>query len=44
LIEPGDGVGCLLAELAGGTDPQVVYMCGDPAKFQVPAFEVGQDG
>jgi acyl transferase domain-containing protein/NAD(P)H-dependent flavin oxidoreductase YrpB (nitropropane dioxygenase family)/NAD(P)-dependent dehydrogenase (short-subunit alcohol dehydrogenase family) len=39
LIEPGDGVACLLAELANGTDPQVMYMCGDPA-----AFEVGQDG
>jgi acyl transferase domain-containing protein/NAD(P)H-dependent flavin oxidoreductase YrpB (nitropropane dioxygenase family) len=39
LIEPDDGVACLLAELAGGTDPQVMYMCGDPA-----AFEVGQDG
>ncbi|MGH3529681.1 MAG: SDR family NAD(P)-dependent oxidoreductase, partial [Pseudonocardiaceae bacterium] len=39
LIEPDDGVACLLAELAGGTEPQVMYMCGDPA-----AFEVGQDG
>jgi len=39
LIEPSDGVGCLLAELAGGTDSQVVYMCSDPADF-----EVGQDG
>jgi acyl transferase domain-containing protein/NAD(P)H-dependent flavin oxidoreductase YrpB (nitropropane dioxygenase family)/NAD(P)-dependent dehydrogenase (short-subunit alcohol dehydrogenase family) len=39
MIEPDDGVACLLAELAGGTDPQVVYMCADPA-----AFEVGQDG
>ncbi|MGB7799111.1 MAG: SDR family NAD(P)-dependent oxidoreductase, partial [Pseudonocardiaceae bacterium] len=39
LIEPGDGVACLLAELAGGTEPQVMYLCGDPA-----AFEVGQDG
>lgn len=39
LIEPADGVACLLAELAGGTEPQVMYMCGDPA-----AFEVGQDG
>ena len=39
LIEPADGVACLLAELAGGTDPQVMYMCGDPA-----AFEVGQNG
>ncbi len=39
LIEPDDGVACLLAELAAGTDPQVVYMAADPA-----AFEVGQDG
>ncbi|MGH3998326.1 MAG: SDR family NAD(P)-dependent oxidoreductase, partial [Pseudonocardiaceae bacterium] len=39
LIEPADGVACLLAELANGTDPQVMYLCGDPA-----AFEVGQDG
>jgi acyl transferase domain-containing protein/NAD(P)H-dependent flavin oxidoreductase YrpB (nitropropane dioxygenase family)/NAD(P)-dependent dehydrogenase (short-subunit alcohol dehydrogenase family) len=39
LIEPADGVACLLAELAGGTESQVMYMCGDPA-----AFEVGQDG
>ncbi|MBV9162963.1 MAG: SDR family oxidoreductase [Pseudonocardiales bacterium] len=39
MIEPGDGVACLLAELAGGTDPQVVYMRADPA-----AFEVGHDG
>jgi NAD(P)-dependent dehydrogenase (short-subunit alcohol dehydrogenase family) len=39
MIEPDDGVACLLAELAGGTGPQVVYMCADPA-----AFEVDQDG
>ena len=39
LIKPDDGVACLLAELAGGTEPQVVYMCADPT-----AFEVGQDG
>ncbi|MCU1609115.1 MAG: beta-ketoacyl synthase, partial [Pseudonocardiales bacterium] len=39
MIEPDDGVACLLAELAGGTGPQVVYMCADPA-----AFEVEQDG
>jgi acyl transferase domain-containing protein/NAD(P)H-dependent flavin oxidoreductase YrpB (nitropropane dioxygenase family)/NAD(P)-dependent dehydrogenase (short-subunit alcohol dehydrogenase family) len=38
MIEPDDGVACLLAELAGGTGPQVVYMCADPA-----AFEVDQD-
>jgi hypothetical protein len=39
LIDPEDGVACLLAELAGGTEPQVLYMCADPT-----AFEVGQDG
>jgi acyl transferase domain-containing protein/NAD(P)H-dependent flavin oxidoreductase YrpB (nitropropane dioxygenase family)/NAD(P)-dependent dehydrogenase (short-subunit alcohol dehydrogenase family)/acyl carrier protein len=39
MIEPDDGVACLLAELAGGTGPQVVYMCADPA-----TFEVDQDG
>ncbi|HKR51096.1 MAG TPA: SDR family oxidoreductase [Pseudonocardiaceae bacterium] len=38
LIDPGDGVRCLLAELASGIDPQVVYMCAEPA-----SFEVGQD-
>jgi hypothetical protein len=49
LIEPAEGVACLLAELAGGTDPQVVYMCADPAVFEVEPSEVvtvegGQDG
>jgi len=44
LIDPEDGVACLLAELANGTEPQVVYMCAHPAAFEVPAFEVGQDG
>jgi len=39
LIEPEDGVACLLAELAAGTEPQVVYMCAEP-----DAFGVGQDG
>jgi NAD(P)-dependent dehydrogenase (short-subunit alcohol dehydrogenase family) len=39
LIDPEDGVTCLLTELAGGTEPQVLYMCADPT-----AFEVGQDG
>jgi acyl transferase domain-containing protein len=39
LIEPEDGVACLLAELAAGTDAQVVYMCAEPA-----AFKVRQDG
>jgi acyl transferase domain-containing protein/NAD(P)H-dependent flavin oxidoreductase YrpB (nitropropane dioxygenase family)/NAD(P)-dependent dehydrogenase (short-subunit alcohol dehydrogenase family)/acyl carrier protein len=39
LIEPDDGVACLLDELARGTDPQVIYMCADPA-----AFEVGRNG
>ncbi len=42
-IEAADGVGCLLAELAGGTDPQVVYMCAEPAPFEAGTFEVGQD-
>jgi NAD(P)-dependent dehydrogenase (short-subunit alcohol dehydrogenase family)/acyl carrier protein len=44
LIEPDDGVACLLAELASGTEPQVVYMCADPAAFEVKPFGVGQDG
>jgi acyl transferase domain-containing protein/NAD(P)H-dependent flavin oxidoreductase YrpB (nitropropane dioxygenase family)/NAD(P)-dependent dehydrogenase (short-subunit alcohol dehydrogenase family)/acyl carrier protein len=45
VIEPDDGVACLLAELAGGTDPQVVYMCADPASVADPASgEVGQNG
>jgi NAD(P)-dependent dehydrogenase (short-subunit alcohol dehydrogenase family) len=44
LIEPDDGVACLLGELAGGTEPQVVYMCADPAAFEAEAFKVGQDG
>jgi acyl transferase domain-containing protein/NAD(P)-dependent dehydrogenase (short-subunit alcohol dehydrogenase family)/acyl carrier protein len=49
LIEPDDGVACLLAELAGGTEPQVVYMCADPASFEVGPVDVGtvevdQDG
>jgi NAD(P)-dependent dehydrogenase (short-subunit alcohol dehydrogenase family) len=44
VIEPADGVACLLAELAGGTDPQVVYMCADPAAFEIGPFEVGHDG
>lgn len=49
LIEPDDGVSCLLAELAAGTEPQVVYMCADPASFEagtveVGTVEVGQDG
>jgi acyl transferase domain-containing protein/NAD(P)-dependent dehydrogenase (short-subunit alcohol dehydrogenase family) len=34
LIDPADGVACLFAELAGGSDPQVVYMCADPAAFE----------
>jgi malonyl CoA-acyl carrier protein transacylase/NAD(P)-dependent dehydrogenase (short-subunit alcohol dehydrogenase family) len=44
LIEPGDGVACLLGELAGGTDPQVVYMCADPASFEADTVGVGQNG
>jgi NAD(P)-dependent dehydrogenase (short-subunit alcohol dehydrogenase family) len=34
LINPADGVECLLAELTSGTDPQVVYMCADAAAFE----------
>jgi acyl transferase domain-containing protein/NAD(P)H-dependent flavin oxidoreductase YrpB (nitropropane dioxygenase family) len=44
LIEPDDGVACLLDELATGTEAQVVYMCADPAAFEVEVFEAGQDG
>jgi NAD(P)-dependent dehydrogenase (short-subunit alcohol dehydrogenase family) len=44
LIQPDDGVACLLAELACGTEPQVVYMCAEPAAFEAGACEVGQDG
>jgi NAD(P)-dependent dehydrogenase (short-subunit alcohol dehydrogenase family) len=44
LIEPDDGVACVLAELAGGTDPQVVYMCAEPAPFEVGSTEVGTGG
>ncbi|MGH3830832.1 MAG: SDR family oxidoreductase [Pseudonocardiaceae bacterium] len=44
MIEPADGVACLLAELAGGTDPQVLYMCADPAAFEFGTGEVGHDG
>ncbi|MGH3901888.1 MAG: SDR family oxidoreductase [Pseudonocardiaceae bacterium] len=54
LIEAADGVACLLAELASGTDPQVVYMSAEPAAFEagtveagtfeVAAFEVGRNG
>ena len=39
LINPHDGITCLLTELTTGTDPQVVYMRADPA-----AFEVRHDG
>jgi NAD(P)-dependent dehydrogenase (short-subunit alcohol dehydrogenase family) len=44
LIEPEDGVACLLAELAAGTEPQVVYMCANPTAFEVGAIGVVQDG
>jgi acyl transferase domain-containing protein/NAD(P)H-dependent flavin oxidoreductase YrpB (nitropropane dioxygenase family)/NAD(P)-dependent dehydrogenase (short-subunit alcohol dehydrogenase family) len=48
LIEPADGVRCLLAELSAGTDPQVVYMCADPAAFELGSIAIGaqdeQDG
>jgi NAD(P)-dependent dehydrogenase (short-subunit alcohol dehydrogenase family) len=33
LIDPADGVAALLTELTHGTDPQVLYMRGDPAAF-----------
>ena len=39
LIDAASGVECFLAELASGADPQVVYMCADPA-----AFEIDQNG
>ncbi|MGH3824018.1 MAG: SDR family NAD(P)-dependent oxidoreductase [Pseudonocardiaceae bacterium] len=44
LIEPDDGVACLLTELAHGTDPQVLYMRGNPAAFENGTSEVGQHG
>ncbi len=44
LINPDDGVTCLLTELAGGTESQVVYLCGDPAAFGTGTPEVGQHG
>ncbi|MGH3874421.1 MAG: SDR family NAD(P)-dependent oxidoreductase [Pseudonocardiaceae bacterium] len=44
LIEAADGVACLLAELAGGTEPQVVYMCAEPARFEAATSEVGRHG
>ncbi|MGH3825645.1 MAG: SDR family NAD(P)-dependent oxidoreductase [Pseudonocardiaceae bacterium] len=34
MIKPADGVACLLAELASGTEPQVVYMRADPTAFE----------
>lgn len=44
LIQPDHGVACLLSELARGTEPQVLYLAGDPAAFDIGAAEVGQDG
>jgi hypothetical protein len=37
LIEPDDGVSCLLRELAYGTrdDVQVMYSCAEPAAFEL---------
>ncbi len=34
-IHPDDGVDCLLAELAHGTQSQVVYVCAEPSAFDV---------
>jgi acyl transferase domain-containing protein/NAD(P)H-dependent flavin oxidoreductase YrpB (nitropropane dioxygenase family)/NAD(P)-dependent dehydrogenase (short-subunit alcohol dehydrogenase family)/acyl carrier protein len=35
LINPDDGITCLLTELTTGTDPQVVYMRATPTTFEV---------
>ncbi|MGQ0625344.1 MAG: SDR family NAD(P)-dependent oxidoreductase [Sporichthyaceae bacterium] len=39
-IHPSDGVAALLSEIAHGTSPQVVYVCAEPAAFDV-AFSGG---
>jgi acyl transferase domain-containing protein/NAD(P)H-dependent flavin oxidoreductase YrpB (nitropropane dioxygenase family)/NAD(P)-dependent dehydrogenase (short-subunit alcohol dehydrogenase family) len=44
LINPTDGITCLLTELTTGTDPQVVYMRATPTAFEVEASEVRHDG
>jgi acyl transferase domain-containing protein/NAD(P)H-dependent flavin oxidoreductase YrpB (nitropropane dioxygenase family)/NAD(P)-dependent dehydrogenase (short-subunit alcohol dehydrogenase family) len=44
LINPHDGITCLLTELTTGTDPQVIYMRAHPTAFEARPFEVGQDG
>ncbi|HUR74219.1 MAG TPA: hypothetical protein VMZ00_08075, partial [Sporichthya sp.] len=42
-IHPDDGVAALLSELAYGANPQVVYVCAEPAAFDV-AFSCGSMG
>ncbi len=42
-IHPEDGVNALLRELAHGEGPQVVYVCAEPAAFDV-AFSGGLGG
>ncbi len=42
-IHPDDGVAALLSELAYGSNPQVVYVCAEPAAFDV-AFSGGLGG
>jgi NAD(P)-dependent dehydrogenase (short-subunit alcohol dehydrogenase family) len=42
-IHPDDGVAALLRELAYGATPQVVYVCAEPAAFDV-AFSGGLGG
>ncbi|MBA3744623.1 type I polyketide synthase [Sporichthya sp.] len=42
-IHPDDGVAALLRELAHGASPQVVYVCAEPAAFDV-AFSGGLRG
>jgi acyl transferase domain-containing protein/NAD(P)H-dependent flavin oxidoreductase YrpB (nitropropane dioxygenase family)/NAD(P)-dependent dehydrogenase (short-subunit alcohol dehydrogenase family) len=45
LIDPDHGVRCLLTELAHGTEPQVLYLHGNPAAFETTtALEAEQHG
>jgi NAD(P)-dependent dehydrogenase (short-subunit alcohol dehydrogenase family) len=44
LIEPDDGITCLLTELATGTEPQVVYLRADPATFETDPPKAGHHG
>jgi NAD(P)-dependent dehydrogenase (short-subunit alcohol dehydrogenase family) len=39
-LHPEDGVDALLAELAEGSEPQVVYVCAEPSAFEA-AFSTG---